>query len=154
MSLVLHLMPDENTLIKFLIVKYQTPTPFVIYTDLESLLHAIDTQCEKTHRSHHHEPCAAAAIVISKYADVKNRTFINSGEDALNNFLEWLIEQEKIILNDLQNTCLMNTLSIEENDRYLNNTLCHICKRIYQPFIDSDPNFRKVRDTIISQENS
>ena len=40
----------------------------------------------------------------------------------------------------------MNTLSIEENDRYLNATLCHICKRIYQPFIDSDPNFRKVRD--------
>ena len=24
--------------------------------------------------------------------------------------------------------------------------MCHICKRIYQQFIDSDPNFRKVRD--------
>ena len=40
----------------------------------------------------------------------------------------------------------MNSLSFEENNRYLNATLCHICKRIYQPFIDSDPNFRKVRD--------
>ena len=47
----------------------------------------------KTHRSHHHEPCAAASIFISKYSDVKNRTFIDSGEDALDNFLEWLIEQ-------------------------------------------------------------
>ena len=40
----------------------------------------------------------------------------------------------------------MNTLSIEENYHYLNATLCHIFIRIYQPFIDSDPNFRNVRD--------
>ena len=37
-------------------------------------------------------------------------------------------------------------LSIEENDRFIQATLCHICKRIYQPFIENDPNSRKVRN--------
>ena len=82
------------------------------------MLHAIDKQCGKTHRSHHHEPCAAAAILISKYSDVKTRTFIDSGKDALDNFLEWLLEQEQIILNYFRKNCPMNTLSIEENYRY------------------------------------
>ena len=79
MSSVLHLMPDENSFIKFQNVKYQSQAPFVIYADLESLLHPIDTQCGKTHCSQHHEPCAAAAILISKYSDVKHRTFIDCG---------------------------------------------------------------------------
>ena len=70
MSSVIHLMFDKTTFIKFLNVKYQTPALCVIYADLESLLHAIDTQCGKTNRSHHHEPCAAVAILISKYSDV------------------------------------------------------------------------------------
>ena len=51
MSSVLHLMPDENSFITFQNVKYQTQAPFVIYADLESLLHPIDIQCGKTHRS-------------------------------------------------------------------------------------------------------
>ena len=88
MSSVLHLMPDENSSITFQNVKYKTPAPFVIYADFESLLHQIDTQCGKTHRSHYHEACASAAILISKFSDVKNRTFIDSGENALDNFLE------------------------------------------------------------------
>ena len=45
------------------------------------------------------------------------------------------------MLNYLRKNCPMNTLFIEKTDRYLNASLCHICKRIYQPFIDSDFNF-------------
>ena len=85
---VLHLMPDENSSITIQNVKYQTPAPFVIYADFELLLHPIDTQCGKTHRSHHHEPCAAAAILISKYTGIKNRSFIDGGDNALDNLLE------------------------------------------------------------------
>ena len=60
--------------------------------------------------------------------------------------LELLIIQEHIILNYLRQIRPIITLSIEEKDRFLKATLCHICKRIYQPFIDNDFNFRKVRD--------
>ena len=42
-SSVLHLMPDENSFIKFQNVKYQTQAPFIIYADLESVLYPIDT---------------------------------------------------------------------------------------------------------------
>ena len=45
MRSVVHLMPDENSSINFQNVKYQTPAPFLIYADFESLLHSIDIQC-------------------------------------------------------------------------------------------------------------
>ena len=106
----------------------------------------MDTQCGKTHRLSYHEPCPAAAILVSKYPAIINRTFIDCGDNALDSFLEWLIEQKQIILNYLRQNRPMNTLSIEENDRFMKATLCHICIRQYQPFIESDPNFRKVRD--------
>ena len=86
MSSVLHLMPDKNFSLKFQNVKYKTQAPFVIYVDLKSLLHPIDSQCGKTHRLSYHEPCAAAAILISKYPAIINRTFIESGDNALDNF--------------------------------------------------------------------
>ena len=119
MCLVVHLMPEQNLFSIFQNVKYQTPAPFVMYGDLQFLLHLIETQCAKTHRLQHNEPCAAAAIFLSKYSEIKNRTFIDSGEFALDNFLEWLLQQEKMILNFLRQNRLMNALSIEEYDRFL-----------------------------------
>ena len=143
---VQHILPSPGSLIEFKNYKYQTRAPFVIYADLESVLEPIDQRSGYTLLYQRHRCCAAAAILCSPYAGFNNLWFMHTGENALERFLEKLIEWEGLCVEYLKANCRMRTLTADQDLKYRGATECCICHNKKRPFNNGDDDWRKVRD--------
>ena len=143
---VQHILPSPGSSIEFKNFKYQTRAPFVIYADLESVLEPIEERSGYTLLYQRHRCCAAAAILCSPYAGFNNLWFMHTGENALERFLEKLIEWEGLCVEYLKANCRMRTLTSDQDMKYRAATECCICHNKKRPFDSGDDDWRKVRD--------
>ena len=145
-SSVIHIMPEPGTELEFTNWKYGTWAPFVIYADLESVLAPNDQQRGATHLYQKHKPCAASALLCSKIRAFDGRFCLFTGEDAVKQLLDKLVEWERECIDHLQQNRAMVPLRGRKLEQHVNATECCICHRANRPFVDGDPDFRKVAD--------
>ena len=90
-----HILPEPGSSIKFTNWKYITMAPFVIYADLESVLADVDISHSKTCLYQKHKCFAASAIIRSeKCAEMDGKFCLFTGENALKQILDQLVEWE------------------------------------------------------------
>ena len=139
-------MPEPDTKFEFKKWKYGTWAPFVIYADLESILVPNDQRTGATHLYQKHNACAASAMLCSKICAFDNRFFISVGDNCVGEFLDKLIEWEHDCIEHLKENRPMPPLRGRKLEEHTNATECCICHSATRPFVDGDPNFRKVAD--------
>ena len=120
---VVHILPtqgSEESHIKFKQYRNSSQAPFVIYADFESILEREDMQNKRTHYDQKHKLCAAAAILCSDVPEMNNKLMLFSGPNALEDFLNKLIDWETECMVYLRLHCPMNELTslkeIEHNN--------------------------------------
>jgi len=122
---------DDHNILSYTDVSKQLKVPFVIYADFESLI--VDTDEPKpdnnisfTHKSQHHQPCGFSYTVVSTIDNYCKEPFVYRGEDAVNKFLTCLFEEEKQII-DIVNNIVPMEISEEEEEEFQNAVYCHLC---------------------------
>ena len=128
-------MPAEGEVAKFKSFRETVKIPFVIYADLESLLHKLtvtqklEVNQEQTEKLQKHIVCSYGYKVVCCYNDSLSKPFkMYRGLDSVHEFFTDVFEEEKDILEKLQTfkkTPL--NLSSEENIRYEKATQCYVC---------------------------
>ena len=111
---VVHVLPrpnSEESHIKFREFRNTSRAPFVIYADLESILQPMNEQNKRTHFGQLHKVCAAAAILCSYIQEMNNKVMIYSGPNALEKFLNELIQWEKDCIDYLKQNIPMKPLN-------------------------------------------
>ena len=141
-------MPAEGEVTKFKSFRETGKIPFVIYADLESLLHKLtvtqklEVDQEQTEKLQKHVACSYGYKVVCCYNDSLSKPYkMYRGTDSVHKFFTDIFEEEKEILEKLksfQNTPL--NLSYKEKMHHKNATKCYVCDCSF-----TDKN-RKVRD--------
>ena len=140
-------LPETGSSIKFTNWKFITMAPFVIYADLESVLTEVDITHGKTHLYQKHKCCAASAVIRSaKLAEMDGKFFLFTGENALRQLLDQLIESEAKCIEYLETNRAMRNLTEAQRNRNLEATVCCICRRVDRPFDGEHADWRKVHD--------
>jgi len=93
-----HILPSPGYSLEFINFKYQTRASFVIFADLESVIEPIEERTWYMLLYQRHRCCEAAAILCSPYDGFINLWFMHTGENALERFLEKVIEWECICM--------------------------------------------------------
>ena len=121
--------------------------PFVIYADLESVLVDVDISHGKTHLYQQHKCCAASAVIRSaKVAKMDAKFCLFTGDNALRQLLDKLIEWETKCIEYLETNRTMRNLTEAQRNRHLEATVCCICRRSDRPFDGENADWRKVHD--------
>lgn len=141
-----HILPPPNTMLEFKAYKYQTRAPFVIYADFECLVEPINEHIGHSVLYQQHRSIAAAALLCSPYAAFNNTFWMHTGLDAVDRFLNKMIEWELMCVEYLKANCKMRTLSEQQDIQYNEAKVCCICHNKKQPFDSSTDDWRKVRD--------
>ena len=141
-----HIMPEPDTKLEFKKWQFGTKAPFVIYADLEALLEPLNQQTGHTTFSNKHTACAASALLVSNVPAIKNQFTIFTGKTSVEKLLDKLIEWETLCIDHLKANVPMPPLNWTKQAAHDAATVCHICHLVERPFIDGDPNLRKVRD--------
>ena len=141
-------MPAEGEVAKFKSFRETVKIPFVIYADLESLLHKLtvsqklEVNQEQTEKLQKHVACSYGYKVVCCYNDSLSKPFkMYRGIDSVHKFFTDIFEDEKEILEKMktfQKTPL--NLSYEEKLHHEKATKCYVCDCSF-----TDEN-RKVRD--------
>ena len=72
---VIHTLPSPGYMLEFKNFKYQTPAPFTIYIDCESLTEPIDEHRGNTTFYQRHKCCSATALLVSNVPMFNNHWF-------------------------------------------------------------------------------
>ena len=128
-------MPAEGEVAKFKSFRETVKIPFVIYADLESLLHKLtvtqklEVNKEQTEKLQKHVACSYGYKVVCCYNDSLSKPFKTyRGIDSVHKFFTDIFEEEKEILEKLikfQKTPL--NLSYEEEIHHEKATKCYVC---------------------------
>ena len=128
-------MPAEGEVAKFKSFRETVKIPFVIYADLESLLHKLtvtqklEVNQEQTEKLQKHVACSYGYKVVCCYNDSLSKPFkMYRGIDSVHKFFTDIFEEEKEILEKLrtfQKTPL--NLSFEEEMHHEKATKCYVC---------------------------
>ena len=128
-------MPAEGEVAKFKSFRETVKIPFVIYADLESLLHKLtvtqklEVNKEQTEKLQKHVACSYGYKVVCCYNDSLSKPFKTyRGIDSVHKFFTDIFEEEKEILEKLikfQKTPL--NLSYEEEIHHGKATKCYVC---------------------------
>ena len=128
-------MPAEGEVAKFKSFRETVKIPFVIYADLESLLHKLtvtqklEVNQEQTEKLQKHVACSYGYKVVCCYNDSLSKPFkMYRGIDSVHKFFTDIFEEEKEILEKLktfQKTPL--NLSFEEKMHHKKATKCYVC---------------------------
>ena len=98
--------------------------PFVIYTDLMSVLAGVDITHGKTHFYQKHKCCAASAVIRSpRLAEMVGKFCLFTEENALRQFLDQLIEYEAKNIKYSDTNCAMQNLTMAQRNRHLEATV-------------------------------
>ncbi|KAK3718101.1 hypothetical protein QZH41_017198 [Actinostola sp. cb2023] len=126
-------LPDEDhTTLQYTEVQKQLKVPFVIYADFESILiehdkSELDRNMSFTQKTQHHQPCGFCYTIVSTVEDYCKPPVVYRGEDAVDTFLENLIEEEKQITEILKVVVPME-ITNEQEQAFQEATVCHICR--------------------------
>lgn len=130
----------ENIL-KFENFEKQLKVPFVVYADFESILKPFDT-CEPnpaksfTNKTFSHEPFSFAYLIKCSFDDSLSKFVLYRGQNAGKEFIRRLESDLKQIYNEhLKEIVPMMPLSTEEEQDFLNATVCGICEK---PFMEGE----------------
>ena len=129
-------MPPEGEVNKFKSFKETVKIPFVIYADLESILHKLtvtqkqEIEQEQTEKLQKHVACSYGYKVVCCYDDRLSKPFkMYRGLNSVEKFFTDIFEEEKEILEKLkefQNTPMR--LSNTEKRHHKLATSCYVCK--------------------------
>ena len=127
-------MPPEGEVTKFKSFRETVKIPFVIYADLEALLHKLtvsqmqETEHDQTEKLQKHVACSYGYKVVCCYDDKLSKPFkMYRGVDSVNKFFSDIFEEEKEILEklkDFKNTPMK--LTNEEQNNHKNATNCYV----------------------------
>ena len=106
-------------------MKKQLKVPFIIYADFEALTKNIDNDSNKYQE---HIGCSYGYKVVSEYDQYRQDYKTYRGPNAINNFLESLLEEEKYIGKILNKNEPM-VITPAEKKKFKNATYCHICDK-------------------------
>ena len=144
---VVHVLPapdTEQAHIKFRHFRNTFQAPFVIYADFESILEPMERRVKQTLFNQQHKISAACAMLVSHVRGITNQTWLGTGENALSEFLNKIIDWERECIDHMKNHIPMKRLSRAKQEEYDNATVCHICRK---PLLgDQDPKGITVRD--------
>ena len=120
----------------------QMKAPFVVYADFECILKKIET-CEQddkksfTVKTEKHEPCGFSYVVVRSDGQTSPPQNYR-GEDAVYNFLKYLLEEERKMREYMANKRPL-VMTSEDWQKYRNAAECHICnKSLYKGlYLDS-----------------
>ena len=142
-----HILSELGTSIMFTNWKFITMAPFVIYADLESVLAEVDITHGKTNLYQKHKCCAASSLIRSPKVTEMDGTFcLFTGENALRQLLDQLIEWEAKCIEYLETNRAMRDLTEAQRNRHLEATVCCICRRADRPFDGEHADWRKVHE--------
>jgi len=105
-------------------MKKQLKVPFIIYADFEAMLKGLLSN--KQYQEH--IACSYGYKVVSHYDEYKQEYKTYRGPNAINKFLESLIEEEKYIVNILNRNEPM-VITPAEKKKFKKATHCHICEK-------------------------
>ena len=104
--------------------------PFVIYADFESILIPCTQEnlndASYTQKTHEHQASGFCYIVVSDVEDFNTPPVVRRGENAVENFLECLLVEEKRIRPILEHVVPMELNALDERS-FQTATHCHIC---------------------------
>lgn len=136
----------ENIL-KFENIERQMQVPFVVYADFESILKPIYT-CEPnpqrsyTNRTYSHEPYSFAYLIKCSFDNSINKFQLYRGDNAAKVFVSRLeTDLRELYDKYLDKIIPMLPLTAEENEQFINATVCGICEKPFNGVWDT-----KVRD--------
>jgi len=103
---------DDNDILYFKDVHKQLKVPFVIYADFESILipctqENLNDDVSYTQKTHELQASGFCYIVVSDVEDFNAPPVVYRGENAVENFLECLLVEEKRIRPILEHVVLM-----------------------------------------------
>ena len=110
---------DDNDILYFKDVHKQLRVPFVIYADFESILipctqeNLID-DASYTQKTHEHQASGFCYIVVSDVEDFNTPPVVYRGENAVENFLQCLLMEEKRIRPILEHVVPMELSALDE----------------------------------------
>ena len=99
--------------------------PYIIYADCESIIKPLESPAlhgQHTTRETEHIPCSVGYVVIQSDGVMTNKFFYR-GENALEEFLRQLEEEEERIKEDLEQPAAMS-LSPEEEQQFQDSPNC------------------------------
>ena len=136
---------DHNT-IKYNHGEKSIKLPFVVYTDLESLLEKVSTcynnpEESSTTKINKHTPSSYSIFTHCSFDKSKSKLNYYRCEDCMTKFCKDLREHATKIINYEKKDMILLTKKEEEN--YNNQKVCYICKK---EFDKSDKKHYKVRD--------
>lgn len=126
-------MPSEgNDIMYFKNVEKQLRLPFIVYGDFETILVPQDEEnndrsASSTEKTHEHQASGFSYILVSEVEDYNTPPVVYRGENAIDKFLECLLEEEKRIKTILKHVVPMQLSELEEVN-FQNATHCHICE--------------------------
>ena len=125
---------EENKFIHFKNYKNQLRVPFVIYADFESYTEKIDTcypnvKTSSTTYYQKHTPSGFSYMVISSEDHLSKPPVVYRGENVVDTFFKFLIEEEKYISNILSDPKPMVMTDRDETD-FREAQDCHICHKV------------------------
>ena len=116
------------------------PAPFVVFFDFEAItpkmIHAATSKTEVLQKQ---VACGYAWTLISRDPEIPSRVWLHRGEDAVEQFLQDMVELEEELTPQLAANKPM-VLTAEEKARHFQATCCYICQK---PFFEED---HRVRD--------
>ncbi|XP_028416044.1 uncharacterized protein LOC114539626 [Dendronephthya gigantea] len=122
---------EDNAQLSFKDYHKQLKVPFAIYADFESFttkINLVKQNPEKsfTEKYQHHQPCGFSYIVVSDHAKYSEPPVVYRGEDAVDEFLKCLEEEQKYIQEKLDWVEPMR-IEREEEQAFQDAVHCHIC---------------------------
>lgn len=136
-------MPREgiNNFDSFKNYKNELKIPFIVYVDTEAILKKIETDIYKadcsTHAHQQHEVHSIGYYFKCENDETKSRYVSFRGE----NCVEWFMKQLKVIALDvfefLEDKKLMSPLNEEEEKKFNEAIICHICKKEFGNGLDT-----------------
>ena len=123
-------------------------TPFIIYSDLKSLIekiHGCKNNPEKssTEKVGEHIPSGFLMSTILPYKDIENKHGAYKGKHCMKKFCESLIEHVVKIINFGKKK--MKLLTNEQQKSFQKAKICYICKKKFEDKYVKDKKYRKVR---------
>lgn len=138
-SQILTVLPEKYATIQFKNYDRQQKINFIIYADFESMLiNCEQTSSKNTKNLKRHTPSCFGYYLCCSYDPSLNKYVTYRGEDCVEIFIKWLIDDVLNIYSILLQNNQMMPLTIEQENSHKNADRCHICKH----FLFDD----KVRD--------
>ena len=128
----LKLLDADNKILKYILGEKSLRVPFIIYTDLESLLrkintHQINHEKSYTEKKAMHRPSGYSLVICYSFDKAKTECKYYREEDCMKMFCKDLKDQATKIINYEKKE--MIPLTDEEKETHENQKICYICEQ-------------------------